>query len=241
MLRGQRNRAHGQTAVEDLLTALNQHLVKIEGLLTDAVRTLTPPAVERVRKPQATFEIVVVCTRNRFRSPLAAGLLAAATQELPVRVTSCGTLGADGEAALEEAVAGGRRFGVDVSNHRSRPLRRDELRDADLVLGFERAHVAKAVVDGGAPPDRTFTLPELVELLRFAAPVAGLDPVERAREGVARAARLRAFEHGALAAEFGDPAGTGRRSERAAARRLHDLVAELVAALFAQVPTAATG
>lgn len=241
MLRGQRSRARGEAAVEDLLRALNRHLLRVEDLLTDAMRTLAPPAVERAREAGPTFEIVVVCTRNRFRSPLTAGLLAAATKELPVRVASCGTLGADGETVLEEAVAGGRRFGVDVSDHRSRPLRRDELREADLVLGFERAHVAKAVVDGGAPPDRTFTLPELVDLLPFAPPVSGLDPVDQARETVARAARLRAFGDGALPAEFADPAGAGRRAGRAAARRLHDLVAELVAALFPQVPTAATG
>jgi hypothetical protein len=40
----------------------------------------------------ASFEVVFVCTGNRFRSPLAAALFGRATAGLPVSVSSRGTL-----------------------------------------------------------------------------------------------------------------------------------------------------
>ena len=60
-------------------------------------------------------------------------------------------------------------------------------RPRDLVVGFEPAHVARAVVDGGARRDRSFLLIELLESLRGAEAPALTDPVERARSLIARA------------------------------------------------------
>lgn len=135
----------------------------------------------------APFEAVFVCTGNRFRSPIAAAAFAAAANGRAVRVRSVGTEEITGAPVLPEAVRLGRAYGLDLSRHRSRALADRELQTADLVVGFEPAHVARAVVDGGARRDRSFLLIELLESLRGAEAPALTDPVERARSLIARA------------------------------------------------------
>ena len=110
------------------------------------------------------FEVVFVCSGNRFRSPLAEASLSQLTRGIPVRVTSVGTLDLGPKPVLSEALTLGRSLGLDLSEHRARALSGGSLEEADLVIGFERAHVSMAVVEAGARPERTFTMPELVEL-----------------------------------------------------------------------------
>src|SRR5439155_4834134 len=116
----------------------------------------------QVENFERTFDVVFVCTGNRFRSPLAEALLRAATGGQPVRVRSVGTLRLDAEPALPEAVESAQQLGLDISQHRSCCIEDVDLSSADLVVGFEANHVASAVVDAGADRKRTFLLPELV-------------------------------------------------------------------------------
>lgn len=109
--------------------------------------------------------VTFVCTGNRFRSPLGELLLREALDASVVRTDSLGTLDLGPVPPLPEAVAAARRFGLDLSSHRARPLTGRDLSRTDLVIGFERQHVVRAVVDARASRDRTFTLPELVGLL----------------------------------------------------------------------------
>ena len=88
---------------------------------------------------------------------------------------------------LPEALVEARRFDLDISAHRARPLHGEDLSGTDLVLGFERIHIATAVVEANAPRERSFTLPELVELLDGLEKLGGGDPVARARRTVALA------------------------------------------------------
>jgi protein-tyrosine phosphatase len=180
------------------------------------------------------LHVVFVCTGNRFRSPLAAALFEQAAAGLPVDVSSAGTLDLGGVGALPEAESLATALGVDLSSHRSRAVTDAPLSDADLVLGFERAHVVTAVVDGGAPRDRTFTLPELATLLtRIEPPPAG-DPAEYAREVIRRAARARPKDDPQLMAvpELRDPLGLPHAEQLDIARRVRELVAVLHAGLF---------
>jgi low molecular weight protein-tyrosine phosphatase len=179
------------------------------------------------------FRIVFVCTGNRFRSPLAEALVRRAVDGLGVEVGSFGTLDLGPAAPLPEAIEEGDRLGVDLRGHRARPLAGSDLGAADLVVGFERQHVAAAVVDARAPRERTFTLPELVHNLRLFRAPAGHDALTRARLGVALA-------HGArpptsmlpAAAEIADPLGRSRRTQRAVADRVDELTTPLVSQLF---------
>ncbi len=178
------------------------------------------------------FEIVFICTGNRFRSPIAAATFAAETIGLPVRVRSFGTLELDGAPALEQAVRLSSAAGLDLSSHRSRCLDEVRLEDVDLVVGFETKHVARAVVDAGARRERTFLLGEIVEILESASDTAnGADPAARARGAVARAderrGRLRAMPP-PIADPYGGPAAGYER----AASSVRDLTRRLAAALF---------
>jgi protein-tyrosine-phosphatase len=82
-------------------------------------------------------------------------------------------------------------YGIDLSSHRSRPLSSVDAAGLDLVLGLARAHVAAAVVDGGVPRERAFTLAEIVRLLESIVPPEEDDLEKRARAAVARADEAR--------------------------------------------------
>jgi protein-tyrosine phosphatase len=178
------------------------------------------------------FSIVVVCTGNRFRSPLAEHLLRREVDGLPVSVSSVGTMQLASGPALPEAVELARDFGLDLSEHRSRTLSRELVEDADLVLGFERRHVKAAVVDGRAARERTFTIGELAALLRAVQPSADEDPGARARAAVAEADSLRDRLRDPGSLEIHDPFGREPDVYRRSAESVRDLVEEIASRLF---------
>jgi protein-tyrosine phosphatase len=137
------------------------------------------------------FEVVLICTGNRFRSPLAEGQIRSLAGAAPIRVSSLGLVELGPVRPLAEALAEAERFELDISGHRARALHGQDLSGTDLVLGFERLHLATAVVDANAVRDRTFTLPELAELLDEIDPRGRGDVVERARRVVGLAAEAR--------------------------------------------------
>lgn len=53
------------------------------------------------------------------------------------------------------------RAGIDASQHLSRRATGPLVREADLIIGAERQHVVRLVVEEGADFRRIFTLPEL--------------------------------------------------------------------------------
>jgi protein-tyrosine phosphatase len=183
---------------------------------------------------EAVFNVVFVCTGNRFRSPLAAALMRRAADGIPVEISSVGTLDVGGVGALPEAEEAAARLGVDLADHRARQLTDQSLRDADLVVGFERMHVLAAVVDGGASRDSTFTLPELARLLDRIEPPAAGDAVARAREAVRRAARARSPEDPDLHAvpELADPLGLPPQRQAEIADLLRELTLQVRRGLF---------
>jgi len=180
------------------------------------------------------LRVAFVCTGNRFRSPLAAALLARETGSLPLRIDSLGTLDLGGRSALPEAIAIAEGYGLDLSGHQARALTSVDLKPFDLVLGFERMHVMASVVEARAAIERTFTLPELVELLRrLPGPPLPTDPVERAlvRIRQAHAARPQGFRNGPMP-ELRDPLGLTLQAQRGTAAELAALVGTLAGSLF---------
>jgi protein-tyrosine-phosphatase len=165
------------------------------------------------------LEVIFVCTGNQFRSPLAAAIFERAANGR-AQVSSCGTAAVEGGPPLAEAIDLVRELTVDLAQHRTRPL--ESLRDADLVLGFERHHVERAVVDGSAPRERTFTLPQAVELLEANGPVGGaLERLDALRP-------TSIFD----APEVEDPIGLPAKRQLQIAREVEDLAARLALALF---------
>jgi protein-tyrosine-phosphatase len=126
--------------------------------------------------------------------------------ELPIELHSYGLYDLGPVAPLREALVAAERLQIDISGHRARPLQGENLAESDLVLGFERIHVATAVVEGQALRERSFTLPELVELLRTAEIPAAADPLEHARRAVRAADEQRAARPpGEALPEVADP------------------------------------
>ncbi len=126
----------------------------------------------------ATLSIVVICTGNICRSPMAEALL---MHDLHVRgvradVASAGTLGLDSQADPNAvAVMAGR--GIDIWPHRSRLLTKEILSGTDLVIGMAREHVRAAALLESSCYARAFTLRDLVRRAhRFGGP-AGDEPV----------------------------------------------------------------
>jgi protein-tyrosine-phosphatase len=180
----------------------------------------------------ATFEIVFVCTGNRFRSPLAAAVLEEVVGSLPVRVRSAGTLELGAAPALRAAIKHGERLGLDISSHRSRSIAGMDLSGADLVVGFEAAHVGAAVLEGNALRERAFLLAELVDLLSSLAPPPGPSPVQAARALLSRANASRHSGATLLASEIPDPLHGSARLARAVARDVQLLSVALARGLF---------
>ncbi|HTK30527.1 MAG TPA: hypothetical protein VL332_01085 [Candidatus Saccharimonadaceae bacterium] len=110
------------------------------------------------------FRVLIVCSGNTCRSPLAEAYLRAAlgADRDRVQVVSAGTGALDGQPATGPAIEVARRDGVDLAGHRSRRLRIADVAEADLVLVMERLHL-NVVRAMGAPADKTHVLSDWPE------------------------------------------------------------------------------
>jgi protein-tyrosine phosphatase len=179
------------------------------------------------------FRLIVICTANRFRSPLAEAFLREGADDLPLEVTSLGLTVREARPPIEGAITEAAALGVDISEHRSRPLRAAKLAETDLVLGFESIHVAQAVVEAGAPRERAFTILEFVRLGARLQPPLILDPVERARRMVT-AAHTQRFTAPAVdpALEFPDPLAGPESAYPTVVARIQELSDQVLDVLF---------
>src|SRR5881409_2069496 len=108
-----------------------------------------------------TKRILLVCTGNICRSPLAAALLERALGERAaegITVSSAGTGAWDGAPVSEGAYLVGLERGLDLSSHRARLLTRELVEEADLILTMARHHRARVDELGGE--GRVFVLGE---------------------------------------------------------------------------------
>lgn len=114
------------------------------------------------------FRILVVCTGNLFRSPLAAGLLQQGLDEVaPGRfaLDSAGTAGVVGVGVTDSVASLAADWGFDLSEFRAKRLQRAHVIDADLVIGMERWHRSQVVSLEPRALRRTFTLREFARII----------------------------------------------------------------------------
>jgi protein-tyrosine-phosphatase len=114
-----------------------------------------------VTEQPKTTNILLICTGNICRSPLAAALLQRALAERGIEgmnVSSAGTGAWDGAPVSEGAYLVGLERGLDLSAHRARLVTRELVEAADLVLTMARHHRARVDELGGE--GRVFVLGE---------------------------------------------------------------------------------
>jgi protein-tyrosine-phosphatase len=124
-------------------------------------RSDDPSADHRAARP--VTDILVLCTVNTCRSPMAEALFARrlARAGVAALVHSAGVLG-EGEGPPPEAISAMAAYGLDTRSHRSHQVSVSDLAHADLVLAMARVHVRHAVVLLPGVWSRAFTLKDLV-------------------------------------------------------------------------------
>ena len=188
--------------------------------------------------------ILVVCTGNICRSPIAEGMLRSALTarfgDPSPAVSSAGTWGVEGAAATSDAVKAAAERGIDLGAHHARRLSRDRARAADLLVGMATEH-REALEHDPEVTDRAFTLKELVRLLESLPPAPlGADPQSlTGRVEEAAQARREGFQSNPLDEDVADPLGLPLQSYRAIAWELDGWIARLVDGLYGVEPVPA--
>ena len=112
------------------------------------------------------MRLLTVCTHNRTRSVLMAGLLWKQLHSAGVdAVVESGGFGPPQFPATPETLQLLMKAGIDATQHSSRRASAEMVRAADLVLTAERQHVVRLVAEEGGDFQRIFTLPEFCQRL----------------------------------------------------------------------------
>ncbi|WP_127360614.1 arsenate reductase/protein-tyrosine-phosphatase family protein [Actinacidiphila soli] len=181
------------------------------------------------------FRVLMVCTGNLHRSPLAERLLTArlgSSREM-FRVSSAGTVARVGTPMDPVAAALLAGLGGDPCGAVARRLTVDLVENADLVLGAATEHRDAAVrLSPVWALRRAFTLREFARLLRAedADGVAG--PADRAAELVRGAGARRGAESRGEDDDVADPYGAPEQVARSCARRIAESVERIAVAVL---------
>lgn len=187
--------------------------------------------------------ILLVCTGNICRTPMAEGFLREHLRHrFPGRsidVSSAGVIARDGHPATDEAVQAALEREVDIKSHRARRLLAGQIEGADLVLGMAEEHAEEIVRLVPSAVSKTFTLKELIALLGDLPPVEGSEVLDEGAlaERVRQADELRRHR-GRLSMDMdvSDPLGMSVDTYRATAWELDTLIGNLVDGLAGKLP-----
>ncbi len=88
--------------------------------------------------------VLIVCTGNSCRSPMAAALLQRELKrrrlDQQIEISTCGVLAREGGSATAEAVLVMKNQEMDITSHRTRFCRKEEVLEADLILAMAPEH-----------------------------------------------------------------------------------------------------
>jgi len=185
----------------------------------------------------AQSSILVVCTGNICRSPMAERLLRRGLEQRGVddiHVHSAGTGPIVGEPMTPEMEQLVRAHGGEPSGHAARALVKEMVDDATLVLALTRRHRGQIASLLPRATRYTFTLREMERLLgELPNGVPGKTPVERLKAMPATAAAQRGMVpvHDPAADDVIDPFRQGNEVYQRAAREIVPAVQAILNAL----------
>ncbi|MEX0833948.1 MAG: hypothetical protein WD276_08805 [Actinomycetota bacterium] len=184
-------------------------------------------------------QILIVCTGNICRSPMAVGFLRSILAERfgddAPEVVSAGTVGWERHAAVDESIRAAGERDVDITDHQARMLQTDHIANADLVVGMSGEHREKVVSLMPDAAAKTFTLKELVALLEEQ-PQGGSPSDVGSRVAAAEKIRDSGFEGNPDDEDVVDPLGLGFDTYRAVAWEIDEFCGRLVDGMFGKAP-----
>ncbi|OGO12861.1 MAG: hypothetical protein A2Y53_07365 [Chloroflexi bacterium RBG_16_47_49] len=122
--------------------------------------------------------ILIVCTANICRSPMAEAILKRLVSERPDAeqwfIRSAGTWAVEGFHAASLSQYTMQMMGMDISSHQSQPVTLELIEQFDLILTMENDQKEGMVAQFGQYADRIFMLSEMVGLtLDISDPIGG--------------------------------------------------------------------
>jgi protein-tyrosine phosphatase len=187
------------------------------------------------------FRIVIVCTANICRSPMAEAMvrhaLRAATPDAAhVIVDSAGVYGHEGSPIAPGSAAALEALGIEHGGHRGRLLTPAIVGGADLVLTMEEGH--RNAILSGTPEARakTFALREYARLVGGGVSPTGTDIVRRAHALTEDAGRRRTELPWARVDDVPDPYGGPAEGYHACAALILGEVRTLLRPLLSTSP-----
>lgn len=181
------------------------------------------------------FTVLVVCTANRYRSPIAEHLLraAAARRGLDWTIRSAGTNAVPGRRMDDAVLHLLREHDVPVADWHSRRVDPELLARADLILTAQQQH--RRIVVGLEPPavTRTFSLKQFARLSAAIEPDGTSEPVRTGAELLRRATRARAGLQPVPteAEDLADPVGRPARILRRCLGEVESAVDQIMSAV----------
>jgi protein-tyrosine phosphatase len=183
------------------------------------------------------LRVLVVCTGNICRSPMAEGFLRDRSRRVldgDLDVSSAGTWARLGSSPMPEAIEAAAERGVEVGHLRSTPIEREAIEAADLVLTMAAEHRDEILHIEPEAERKTFTLKELVRLLAALPEPATEAGPDGALGRIAEAHRLRSGPDAPPIRDedVSDPLGLGFHTYRAKAWEIEEHVDALIRGLF---------
>lgn len=183
------------------------------------------------------LRILVVCTANQCRSPMAAAIAQDRldAHQIPAVVTSAGVAALEGIAATENAELTMAKLNLDISDHEACHVEHASVPTMDTIWCMERRH---AVEIGARWPEMasvTFTLLDLAARARHAHRHPS-EPLRHWLERIGNDRQISDWLGTSAPDDVEDPIGRSVRQYRRTAERLSAAIDTIVTALNAPLP-----